>query len=125
MDNQVPIYEKPPPYSPSEQPINNFDNQYQYWQSVYPQSPTYVPSAGGGINTPLNSNQPPQYGGTNIIETQEIIIVGGCPVCGIGVLENEFTCSGILCAILFFPIGILCCILLKEKRCSNCRAQFG
>lgn len=26
MDNQVPIYEKPPPYSPSEQPINNFGN---------------------------------------------------------------------------------------------------
>ncbi|KOX73315.1 Brain protein I3 [Melipona quadrifasciata] len=55
----------------------------------------------------------------------EIILVGGCPACRVGVMEDDFTCLGLLCAILFFPFGIICCLLLKTRRCSNCGAYFG
>ncbi|XP_060552500.1 membrane protein BRI3-like [Ruditapes philippinarum] len=55
----------------------------------------------------------------------QIIVVGGCPSCRIGVLEDDFTCLGVCCAILFFPIGILCCLAMKERRCPNCGAVFG
>lgn len=43
----------------------------------------------------------------------------------VGVMEDDFTCLGLLCAIFFFPVGILCCLLLKTRRCSNCGAYFG
>lgn len=40
-------------------------------------------------------------------------------------MEDDYTCLGVLCAIFFFPVGILFCLLLKTKRCSNCGAYFG
>lgn len=63
-------------------------------------------------------------GATQVV-MPEIIIVGACPACRVGVLEDDYTCLGIFCAIFFFPLGILCCLLLKNKRCSNCGAYFG
>jgi len=43
-----------------------------------------------------------------------------CPHCQVGYMNQEFTCCGIVCAILFFPIGLLCCLLMKEHRCGSC-----
>jgi hypothetical protein len=60
----------------------------------------------------------------NYIQAQ-VILVGGCPACRVGVLEDDYTCCGICCAILFFPIGVLCCLATKQRRCSNCGASFG
>uniref|UniRef100_A0A8C4QE80 Membrane protein BRI3 n=1 Tax=Eptatretus burgeri TaxID=7764 RepID=A0A8C4QE80_EPTBU len=45
--------------------------------------------------------------------------------CSVGVLEDDFTCLGILCAILFFPIGLLCCLLLRQRHCPHCGATFS
>ncbi|KAG8229305.1 hypothetical protein J437_LFUL009064 [Ladona fulva] len=42
----------------------------------------------------------------------------------IGVLEDQYSALGILCAVLLFPIGILCCLATKTRRCSNCGAYF-
>lgn len=63
-------------------------------------------------------------GQSTIAVPTEIIVINGCPACRIGVLEDDYTCLGICCAIFFFPIGILCCLGLKNKRCTNCGAQF-
>ncbi|KAJ1522516.1 hypothetical protein ONE63_001704 [Megalurothrips usitatus] len=72
---------------------------------------------------------PPQwqnYGATALTETAVIIqTVGACPACRIGFLEDDYTCLGIFCAIFFFPLGILACLLLRNRRCSNCGALFG
>lgn len=77
--------------------------------------------------TPLNQPYVPTYGThtTVIVPQSEIIIVGACPACRVGILEDDYTCLGLLCAILFFPVGILCCLALKNRRCSNCGAYFG
>uniref|UniRef100_A0A2D4I6I9 Membrane protein BRI3 n=1 Tax=Micrurus lemniscatus lemniscatus TaxID=129467 RepID=A0A2D4I6I9_MICLE len=45
--------------------------------------------------------------------------------CRVGVLEDTFTCLGILCAIVFFPVGIIFCLALRQRTCPNCGATFG
>ncbi|CAH1372245.1 hypothetical protein MTP99_013743 [Tenebrio molitor] len=106
----------PPPYSASA-PYPGVHQQCHYnYQPATPVIHQYAAC-------------PPSYGATAqttiIVPETEVIIVGACPACRIGVLEDDFTCLGLLCAILLFPAGILCCLLLKEKRCGNCGARFG
>ncbi|XP_037783236.1 brain protein I3-like [Penaeus monodon] len=62
-----------------------------------------------------------------VISTAPIVVVAGatCPACRAGILRNEFTCCGIFLAICFFPLGLLCCFLMMERRCSNCGLAFG
>lgn len=81
----------------------------------------YPPSYGaiGEVTTVQPSFQAPPQAQT--IATN-LVIVGGCPICRIGMLEDDYSCLGILCAIAFFPVGILCCLAMKNKRCTNCRA---
>ncbi|XP_009075988.1 PREDICTED: brain protein I3, partial [Acanthisitta chloris] len=86
----------------------------------------------------------PNYSSTYTIiqqpaTTTSVVVVGGCPACSwwvsltesvfpfcrVGVLEDTFTCLGVLCAIVFFPIGILFCLALRQRRCPNCGAAFG
>ena len=43
----------------------------------------------------------------------------------VGVLQDEYSCLGIFCAIAFFPLGILCCLAMKQRVCPNCGAIFG
>uniref|UniRef100_A0A7N9D531 Membrane protein BRI3 n=1 Tax=Macaca fascicularis TaxID=9541 RepID=A0A7N9D531_MACFA len=44
-----------------------------------------------------------------------IVVVGGCPVCRVGVLEDCFTFLGIFLAIILFPFGFICCFALRAK----------
>ncbi|MED6257689.1 hypothetical protein CHARACLAT_006245 [Characodon lateralis] len=85
----------------------------------YPDGPGY-PAAQMG---PAVSQQP--YTSTYAIIQPSVVVVGGCPACRVGVLEDDFTCLGILCAIFFFPLGILFCFALRQRRCPNCGATFG
>lgn len=78
-----------------------------------------VPSYGAFETTPVSVVIQPS---TTV--PPEIIVIGGCPACRIGILEDSYPCLGLLCAILFFPVGILCCLALKNKRCSNCGTEF-
>ncbi|XP_029159153.1 brain protein I3 [Nylanderia fulva] len=116
MENQpLNAVEKPPPYFVATAPAAN-----PSWQLP----PGYYPS---NIDATYQGNYVPSYGSVHstAIIVPEIILVGGCPACRVGVMEDDYTCFGLLCAILFFPIGIICCMLLKTRRCSNCGAYFG
>ncbi|XP_031830000.1 membrane protein BRI3 isoform X2 [Nomia melanderi] len=91
-------------------------NAMQYSPTAPPPPPGYYPSK------PATNNFVPSYGST---DSTNIAVVGGCPACRVGIMEDDFTCLGLLCAIFCFPIGIICCLLLKTRRCSNCGAYFG
>ncbi|XP_053384687.1 brain protein I3-like isoform X2 [Mercenaria mercenaria] len=49
-------------------------------------------------------------------------VQGLCPYCGVGVPQKSFTLLGIILAFVFFPIGILCCLAMKERTCGHCHA---
>jgi len=105
-------YEKPPPYfeNANAAPPTWGEPQTGFAQPQYP-----------GHGHPHS-----QYGTVIVqqVPATQVILVGGCPACRVGVLEDSFSCVGVLCAILFFPIGVLCCLAMREKRCSNCGACF-
>ncbi|KAH9504103.1 Integral membrane protein 2C [Bulinus truncatus] len=102
-----------------------------------PTGPTYPPSSAYDNKRPTEySSQPfsfpagavPSYHSNNVViqsPTQQVVVVGGCPACRIGILEDDFTCLGVLCAILFFPLGVLCCLAMRQRRCNHCGAVFG
>ncbi|XP_062264573.1 brain protein I3 [Platichthys flesus] len=81
------------------------------------------PYTGARPMAPAVSQQP--YTGTYTIIQPSVVVVGGCPACRVGVLEDDFTCLGILCAIFFFPLGVLFCFALRQRRCPNCGTTFG
>ncbi|OWR48478.1 membrane protein BRI3 [Danaus plexippus] len=117
------VTEQPPPYSAAT--MGTGAHTYPPPpppppQGSFPPPPGYTP-----YGTTPQTAFVPNYGATNIIIPPPIIAVGACPACRVGILEDDFTCLGILCAILFFPIGILCCLAMKNRRCSNCGAMFG
>lgn len=132
MENQpLKTSDKPPPYSVATAPAVNAS-----WQpppGYYPSNTNIEPSVHSNVNPYVGSNAGyqgnyiPSYGATHstAIIVPEIILVGGCPACRVGVMEDDYTCLGLLCAIFFFPLGIICCMLLKTRRCSNCGAYFG
>lgn len=39
-------------------------------------------------------------------------------------LSARFTCCGICLGIAFFPIGLLCCLAMRQKRCIGCGLIF-
>ncbi|KAL4239795.1 hypothetical protein ACF0H5_000598 [Mactra antiquata] len=48
---------------------------------------------------------------------------GACPYCGIGFARSDYTILGILIALLFFPLGIICCMMMTETKCTNCNRR--
>ena len=68
---------------------------------------------------------PPPQTTTYVYQAPPVHVpMGNCPACQRGILRDEFTVAGLCCAILFFPIGILCCLAMTEKRCSSCGFLF-
>lgn len=113
---------------PVQQFQPGFQPGYQPGFQPYPTQPiATAPPINYGAIPQQNFPQPMAYTTSSathlVIEPNNIIIVGGCPVCRIGVLEDNFTCGGLLCALLFFPLGILCCLAMRTKVCSNCHIE--
>lgn len=40
-------------------------------------------------------------------------------------LHTEFTLGGVLCGVICFPIGILCCCVMRQHRCARCGQAFS
>ncbi|EDV90424.1 brain protein I3 [Drosophila grimshawi] len=82
-----------------------------------PTAPNNMASYGAFETTPVSIVVHPS-------QPAQIFLINACPSCRIGYLEDTFSPLGLCCAIFFFPLGILCCLAMREKRCSNCGATF-
>ncbi|KAM8962375.1 membrane protein BRI3 [Pelodytes ibericus] len=140
MDSKPLLHDRPPAYSP---PVPGVYDPVQHTYGTIPGAPMgnapvaggqpfynppiYPQNTGSGYISPPQPTYPSSY---TIIQqpataTTSVVVVGGCPACRVGVLEDSFTCLGLFCAIFFFPIGILFCLALRQRRCPNCGATFG
>ncbi|XP_013114341.1 membrane protein BRI3 [Stomoxys calcitrans] len=110
----------PQQYYVPQAPPNQQYSAGPFYPASAPQPGYQVPSYGAFESTPVSVViQPP-----TLLETPNIIVVGGCPACRIGILEDSYPLCGLLCALVFFPVGILCCLAMKNKRCTNCGTEF-
>jgi len=113
-------YEQPPPYFASQQPVGMQQQPpgpgWTPQQNPHQQpNPGFVPAPGQTVIVqPMNATP-----------VNRVVLVGGCPTCHAGLLEDSFGCCAIFLAIFFFPLGILCCLAMREKRCTNCGQTFG
>lgn len=137
MDNKPLLQDRPPAYhavpaaaAAAATAAQDYGPQPQQGYGAIPAAapPPYGFHDGPGYHpaqmNPAVAQQP--YGGqTYAIIQPSVVVVGGCPACRVGVLEDDFTCLGILCAIFFFPLGLLFCFALRQRRCPNCGATFG
>ncbi|CAG0883531.1 unnamed protein product [Cyprideis torosa] len=49
-----------------------------------------------------------------------VVAVPNCPHCKAGTMQKTPTTCGWLFAVLCFPVGILCCLCLRERKCTKC-----
>lgn len=126
-------YQQSAPYPPPPPPPPGAYQQHvPYPGGAIPPQGTIHPQNYGTVVIPpgMLPNQPGAMGTmtptvVTVQPAENIILVGGCPACRIGVLEDDYTCGGILMAIIFFPVGFLCCIAMKQRKCPNCGASFA
>ncbi|XP_045140409.1 brain protein I3 [Echinops telfairi] len=98
------------------------DSAFTFWHFLPAPSdlppPTGVPTQHPRVYS-MHSRDVTRY------PANSIVVVGGCPVCRVGVLEDSFTFLGIFLAIILFPFGFICCFALRKRRCPNCGASFS
>ncbi|XP_041134272.1 brain protein I3-like [Polyodon spathula] len=139
MDSKPLLQDRPPAYAAVTGGYDEYGQQPNYG-AIPPNAPAPPPpgfhqlpplyyTGDQGCAQPAAAMPPvaqqPNCSNTYTIIQPSVVVVGGCPACRVGVLEDDFTCLGILCAIVFFPIGILFCLALRQRRCPNCGATFG
>ncbi|XP_041363100.1 brain protein I3-like [Gigantopelta aegis] len=112
-------YNAPPAYTPSANQPGSYPPP-----SGAPYPPQGVPYDPSKMPRPSQPSYQ-QYSSITVQPQQQIVVVGGCPACRVGVLEDDFTCLGVCCAVIFFPIGILCCLAMRQRRCMHCGAIYG
>lgn len=110
--SEYPKGQQPPQYQQSyAQPA--YAQQQNYVHPAYAQ-PAYPPA---GFGQPQTVYTPPP--------TQVVVIQDACVDGGHHVIEKSFDCCGILLAILFFPIGLICCFVMASNKCVKCGKHFG
>jgi len=116
-----------PPGQPGYPPAGQYPPQGAYPPGAYP--PGAYPPPGAGypqpgpaypVAAPAAQGQQQQQ---TIVVTTGQAATGNCPVCRAGFIVEDFTCCGICLAIFFFPLGLICCLLMRDRRCSRCGAH--
>ncbi|XP_018566884.1 brain protein I3-like isoform X2 [Anoplophora glabripennis] len=79
------------------------------------------------LQPPIIMAQPqPQYASS----TTTYVVVnsgtpGGCRVCHNRTWTGSYSCCAWLCCICCFPCGLICCLCMRQKKCSKCGFTVG
>ncbi|XP_038064324.1 annexin A7-like [Patiria miniata] len=93
--------------------------------------PGYPPQQQQGYPPQQQGYPPQQQQPPTVVAIQQpapatqVVVTGGCPTCHVGMMTDSYTACGIILAICFFPLGVICCLMMKERKCTNCGATFG
>jgi len=121
-----PVYQPPQYQQPPQQ-------QYAPVYPTYQQPPGAAPGQFTGYpgQAPQQRQVPtayaqPVYQATVIVPGQPVLPPSQFgPCAGVGhMITEDFTCCGVCLGIVFFPIGLICCLTMKERRCVNCGMTF-
>lgn len=95
----------------------------QQYINYGPGGGSYSTGAPPPYYTPQQQYIPQQQ--PSVVVTQPAVVISGgaCPHCHVGYPREDYGCCAICLAIWFFPIGILCCLAMKERKCSHCGAN--
>jgi len=52
------------------------------------------------------------------------LAVGPCAAGGGHEIVDEFTACGLVCGIVLFPVGLICCLTMKDRTCMQCGMKF-
>ncbi|XP_077976314.1 uncharacterized protein LOC144432109 [Styela clava] len=79
------------------------------------------------INQATNSGEQTQRNEQPQVRTKTVAPLekGQCPSCRVGDLKQHYTVKGILCALLCFPLGLICCYVWRKRKCNNCAKVLG
>ncbi|KAL4239794.1 hypothetical protein ACF0H5_000597 [Mactra antiquata] len=102
MTSTVGAYPPPPQYNPQQPGYNPANYGQPAYGQAYPTNVTVI-------------TQPGQPGNR---------APGTCPYCGLGTGRSSYTMLGLLIAFCFFPLGVICCLMMTERRCTNCNGKF-
>jgi hypothetical protein len=50
--------------------------------------------------------------------------VGPCAAGGGHSIVEEYTACGLVCGIVMFPVGLICCLTMKDRTCMACGMKF-
>ncbi|XP_023028058.1 membrane protein BRI3 [Leptinotarsa decemlineata] len=114
---------KPPPYEGHEYSNPGYGNPPY---NSAPQQPPFNPMYHNPPPNPTIIMAPPApQTTTNVIVTGGGGALGGCPICHNNSWTGDYSCCAWCLAICFFPIGILCCLCMRSKKCSKCGYTIG
>jgi len=99
-----------------------------------PPPPSYQGPSQGYMQQPQYQQYPPQQAQyaayppqpvSPYIATTAVTFIPAQHACANGHVINEsFTVCGWLWLIFCFPVGLLCCLTMKDRRCMRCGGRF-
>merc|ERR1712136_64192 len=114
----------PPGFIPEPTPIHN-SSGYPNQPQGYPNQPQGYPNQPQGYPNQPILQQPSTTIQVTPVPASTMIVLDGCPSCHVGILETKFPPCAILLAIFFFPLGLICCFAMMQRRCNRCQQVFS
>lgn len=116
---------QPSNYQPSVVHHGPVKQVVQHSQHSPPPVKNYQIPHGPAVQTRATSVQPREAYIAQHTPRDHIDLATTCPSDGKSHdINNGWDPCGVLLGLVLFPVGIICCLLMRDKRCTKCGIQF-